>query len=275
MRQHGSGTRLHTATRAPSTVTRRDGPSDEPKSNDGNAECLKKSEIVIHEIVDRRSLAHLTLPTDYVRSSTVRLARVFATSSSTGRSSPRCCRSSSPWPAASRCCTLPIAQYPGDHAADGRGLGRLSRRQCPGRGRHRRRPDRAAGQRRREHAVHVVAMHQRRHLHAHGDLPERRRSEHGPGAGAEPRLAGPADPARPGQAPRRDGQEEVAQRADDRQPVLARQQPRQPVPEQLRHHPAQGRAVAAHGRRRHHLPRASAITACGSGSTREDGIPAT
>ena len=40
----------------------------------------------------------------------------------------------------------------------------------------------------------------------------RRRPEHGPGAGAEPRVAGRADPARPGQAPRRDGQEEVAQR---------------------------------------------------------------
>ena len=35
---------------------------------------------------------------------------------------------------------------------------------------------------------------------------------------------GRADPARPGQAPRRDGQEEVAQHADDRQPVLARRQ---------------------------------------------------
>ena len=52
-------------------------------------------------------------------------------------------------------------------------------------------------------------------------------------------VAGPADPARPGQAPRRHRQEEVAQHADDRQPVLARRQPRQPVPEQLRHDPAQ------------------------------------
>ena len=40
------------------------------------------------------------------------------------------------------------------------------------------------------------------------------------------------------QAPRRDGQEEVAQRADDRQPLLAGRQPQQPLPEQLRHHPA-------------------------------------
>ena len=58
-----------------------------------------------------------------------------------------------------------------DHAADGRGLGHLSRRQRPGGGRHRGRADRAAGQRRREHAVHVVAVHQRRHLHADRHLP--------------------------------------------------------------------------------------------------------
>ena len=36
----------------------------------------------------------------------------FRSSSSTGRSSPRCCRSSSRWPAASRSSTLPVAQYP-------------------------------------------------------------------------------------------------------------------------------------------------------------------
>ena len=51
---------------------------------------------------------------------------------------------------------------------------------------------------------------------------QRRRSEHGPGAGAEPRRAGAADPARAGQAPRRDGEEEIAQRVDDRQFVFAR-----------------------------------------------------
>ena len=160
----------------------------------------------------------------------------------------------------------------GDHAADGRSVRRLSRRQRPGRRRHRGRPDRAAGQRRRGHAVHVVAVHQRRHLHPDRHVPERRRSEHGPGAGAEPRLAGPADPARPGQAPRRDGQEEIAQRADDRQPVLARQQPRQPVPEQLRHHPAQGRAVAAAGRRRHHLSRPARLQHAALARPGEDGV---
>ena len=53
---------------------------------------------------------------------------------------------------------LPIEQYPGDHAADGAGDDELSRRQRRGRRRHRRRADRAAGQRRREHALHVVDL---------------------------------------------------------------------------------------------------------------------
>ena len=51
---------------------------------------------------------------------------------------------------------------PADLAADGAGRLQLSRRQRPGRRRGRGRADRAAGQRRREHAVHVVAVHQRR-----------------------------------------------------------------------------------------------------------------
>ena len=126
----------------------------------------------------------------------------FHASSSIGRSSPRCCRSSSPWPAGSRSATLPIAQYPEITPPTVEVSAILPRRQRPGRGRHRGRADRAAGQRRREHAVHVVAVHQRRHLHAHGHLQARRRPEHGAGAGAEPRVAGRADPARPGQAPR-------------------------------------------------------------------------
>ena len=59
-------------------------------------------------------------------------------------------------------------------------------------------------------------------LHAHRDLQAGHRPEHGPGAGAEPRGHGPADPARPGQPQGRDGQEEVAHRADDREPVSRR-----------------------------------------------------
>ena len=53
---------------------------------------------------------------------------------------------------------------PADHAARREHLDQLSRRQRPGRGRHGRRAHRAAGQRRRGHALHVVAIGQRRHV---------------------------------------------------------------------------------------------------------------
>ena len=76
-------------------------------------------------------------------------------------------------------------------------------------------------------------------------------------------VAGRADAARRGQAPRRDGQEEVAQRPDDRQPVLAGRQPRQPLPEQLRHDPDPGRAGAAAAASATSPTSASATTACG------------
>ena len=81
---------------------------------------------------------------------------------------------------------------PADHAAHRAGLDQLSRRQCPGGGRHGRRADRAAGQRRRGHALHVVADGQRRLLHPHRHLRPRHRPEHGAGDGAEPRDAGHA-----------------------------------------------------------------------------------
>ncbi len=83
---------------------------------------------------------------------------------------------------------------PRNHAADA-GLRQLSRGQRRDRARHGRRPDRAAGQRRGEHALHVVAVHQRRQLHPDDHLPSGHRSEHGPGARAEPRtLAMPIMP---------------------------------------------------------------------------------
>ena len=52
-------------------------------------------------------------------------------SSSTGRSSPRCCRSSSRWPAAIAVVHAAGRPVSRDHAADGRGLGRLSRAPTP------------------------------------------------------------------------------------------------------------------------------------------------
>ena len=164
---------------------------------------------------------------------------------------------------------------PGDHAADGRGLGRLSRRQRPGRRRHRRRAI--------EQQVNGVEDMMYMSSQCTNDGTYTLTVTFKPGVDLNMAqvlvqnrvVAGRADPARPGQAPRRDGQEEVAQRADDRQPVLARRQPRQPVPEQLRHHPAPRRAVAAAGRRRHHLPRPARLQHAASGSTRRRWRPAT
>ena len=68
-----------------------------------------------------------------------------------------------------------------------------------------------------------------------------------------------AGPARPGEPQRREGEEEVAQRADDRQPLLARRQPQQPRTEQLRHDPTSRRIGAADRRGRHHLPRTARL----------------
>ena len=82
------------------------------------------------------------------------------------------------------------------HAADGAGDRLLSRRQRPDRAGHRGRADRRAGQRRRGHDLHVVAIHQRRRLQPDRDLQARHRLGHGPGAGAEPRLPGPAGDSR-------------------------------------------------------------------------------
>ena len=84
-----------------------------------------------------------------------------------------------------------------------------------------------------------------------------------------------ADPARPGQAQGRDGEEEVAQRVDDREPLLARREPRQPLPEQLRHDPDPRRAGPAARRGRHHLPRPARLQHAALARPGEDGRPRT
>ena len=73
-----------------------------------------------------------------------------------------------------------------DFAADGFGHVQLSRRQRHGCRHFGGRADRAAGQRRRRHALHVVELHQRRLVQPDGHVQARHRSEHGPGAGAKP-----------------------------------------------------------------------------------------
>ena len=177
----------------------------------------------------------------------------FPASSSIVRSSPRYCPSSSRWWASF---ALFAAHHPvpGDHASHRGSIRFLSRRQRPGSGRHGGRSRRAAGQRRREHDLHVLPVHNDgsykltvtfkvgTDLNIAQVLVQNRVT-----------LATPVLPDEVKQ-PRRAGHQEVAQHVDDRQPVLARWQPRQPVPEQLRHHPAAGRTGPAPWRGRHQLP---------------------
>ena len=85
----------------------------------------------------------------------------------------------------------------------------------------RRHADRAGGQRRRQHALHDVAIDQRRQHVAGGHLQARHQSRYRAGAGAEPRRDGPAAPARRGALDRRDGDQAVA-RPDDGDPSFAR-----------------------------------------------------
>ncbi len=153
-------------------------------------------------------------------------------------------------------------------AAHGAGDGRLSGRQRPDRARHRGRADRGAGQRRRGHDVHVVALHQRRRLQPDRDLQAGHGLGHGPGAGAEPRLAGPAGHPGPGPERGHQRQEDVAQHADDREPDLAGRPLRRHLPEQLRDDLRQGRAGPAARRRRHHLPRPARLQPAGLARSR-------
>ena len=137
-----------------------------------------------------------------------------------------------------------------DHAAHGAGRLQLSRGQRPSGGRHRGRADRAAGQRRGGHALHVVAMRQRRQLHPDRDLQSRHEPEHGPGVGAESRGLGVARAARRGQTSRRDGQEAIARPDVHHQPGFARRALRPALSEQLRGDPTSGRPDAHRGRGR-------------------------
>ena len=195
--------------------------------------------------------------------------RCSLASSSTGRSSPRCCRSSSPWPAASRSFTLPVAQYP-EITPPTVEVSAV----YPGAN--------------AQVVADTVAAPIEQQVNGVEDMMYMSSQCTNDGTytltvtfklGIDLNMAqvlvqnrghpGPADPARPGQAPRRDGQEEVAQHADDRQPVLARRAARdRPLPEQLRHDPAPRRAGPAARASATSPTSASATTACGSGSTR-------
>ena len=171
--------------------------------------------------------------------------------------------------------TLPVAQYPDVTPPTVLVTRHLSRRQRPDRARHRGRADRAAGQRRREHDLHVVAMHQRRRLQADGHVQAGHGFRHGPGAGAEPRVAGHAGHSRPGAARRDQRQEDVAQHDDDRQPGLARRPLRRHLSEQLRHDPDQGRTGPIARRRQRRLSGPARLQHAGLARSRQAGLRST
>ena len=105
-----------------------------------------------------------------------------------------------------------------------------------------------ADQRRREHAVHVVAGDLGRRADADRDLPGRHRRRPRAGAGAEPRQPGAAPPAGRGAPARRHHGQELAQHHDGGAPRLARQPLRQRLPAQLRPAAGQGRPGPHAGR---------------------------
>ena len=143
---------------------------------------------------------------------------------------------------------------PPDHAAGRVRVDQLSRRQRCGGGRYGGRADRAAGQRCRGHALHVLPDGQRRHLHADGHLRHRHRPEHGPGDGAEPCDVGHAATADRGPEPGDHDPQEDPRHLDDRQLFLSGRSLRRYLPEQFRHHLRAGRAAAGVRRLGHQLP---------------------
>ena len=137
-------------------------------------------------------------------------------------------------------------------AADRAGHDALSRRQRQDRDRHRGAADRAAGQRRRGHALHAVLQRRRRHLHADRDVRDRHRPRLRAGAGAEPGVerAGALPQAVQAQGVT------VQKKSTAILQIVTLTSPdgtlRQPVPQQLRHHQPAGRARPAARRRQRH-----------------------
>ena len=146
--------------------------------------------------------------------------------------------------------TLPDRAVPADHAAEHHRLHHLPRRRRPHRRRVGGRAHRAAGQRRREHDVHVLAGRQRRLVQPQRHLQARRQPEFRPGAGAEPRQPRPAAAAQTWSADRRHHAQAQPRHPPHRQPLFA-ERPLQPArPQQLRLHPLRRRDQADRRRRR-------------------------
>ena len=118
-------------------------------------------------------------------------------------------------------------------AADGASPLHLPRGQRRSGGPERGGPDRAAGQRRREHDLHGVAVGQRRLVQSHGDVPAGGKPEPGPGAGAEQGESRPADAAGRAQADRSGHPQNVARHAHVGQHLFAPRPLRPTLLEQL------------------------------------------
>ena len=117
-------------------------------------------------------------------------------------------------------------------------------------GRHRRRADRAGGERRRGHDLHGLAVDRRRQHVADRDLRRRHRHRQGASAGAEPRQRRRAPPARRGAPQRADRAQALAGPAAGDPPDLARQHLRPGLHLQLRPAQRARQADAALRRRR-------------------------
>jgi hypothetical protein len=126
----------------------------------------------------------------------------------------------------------------------------ISGREPEGHRRDRRLTARTADERRRGHALHVLAGHLRRCVDADDHLCARHRPRQRAGAGAEPRRPDAAPPAAGRAADRRHHREGVAGLHHGRAPGLARRALRHALPVELCAPAGEGRAVAAARRRR-------------------------
>ena len=114
----------------------------------------------------------------------------------------------------------------------------------------RRHADRAGGERRRQHALHHLAVDRRRHADDQRRVQAGHRHRYRAGAGAEPRRGRRTAPAGGRAAARRHGAQGLARPDDGRAHDLARRLARPAVHLQLRHALHQGRAGAGRRRRR-------------------------
>ena len=145
---------------------------------------------------------------------------------------------------------IPLAQYPDIVPPQVEVSGRYPGRQRRGGRAERRAADRAAGQRRRQHALHEVDQRRRRQLHADRDLRARHRSRHQHRQRAEPGQPRRAAAAGGGHAPGPDDQEGLVGAAAGHPALFAERHLRRALSDQLRHHQHHRHAEADPRRRR-------------------------